>query len=63
VVAAALEHVGFVFTGIVPGGPSGDSLVLQYFNGVLVDYDAIQVEAAFTGELLEYIRAHDPHAG
>jgi anti-sigma regulatory factor (Ser/Thr protein kinase)/GNAT superfamily N-acetyltransferase len=63
VVAAALEGVGFVFTGIVPGGPSGDSLVLQYFNGVLVDYDAIQVEAAFTGELLEYIRAHDPHAG
>jgi hypothetical protein len=37
--------------------------VLQYFNGVLVDYDAIQVEAGFTRELLAYIRAHDPHAG
>jgi hypothetical protein len=62
VVAAALEDVGFVFTGLLPGGPSGDSLVLQYFNGVLVDYDAIQVEAGFTRELLAYIRAHDPHA-
>jgi hypothetical protein len=62
-VAAALEEVGFVFTGVIPGGPSGDSLMLQYFNGVLVDYDAIQVEAGSTRDLLAYIRAHDPHAG
>jgi serine/threonine-protein kinase RsbW len=63
VVAAALEKAGFVFTGLIPGGPSGDWLVLQYFNGVLVDYDAVQVEAPFSRELLAYIRAHDPHAG
>ena len=62
-VATALEDVGFVFTGLIPGGPSGDSLVLQYFNGVVVDYDAIQVEAGFTRELLAYIRGNDPHAG
>ena len=57
------EHAGFVFTGLIPGGPSGDWLVLQYFNGVVVDYDAMQVEVGFTGDLLAYIRAHDPHAG
>lgn len=62
-VARALEDAGFVFTGLIPGGPSGDWLVLQYFNGVMVDYDAIHVEAGFTGELLGYIRANDPHAG
>ncbi|MCX6373325.1 MAG: GNAT family N-acetyltransferase [Actinobacteria bacterium] len=63
VVAQALEESGFVFTGLVPGGPSGDWLVLQYFNGVMVDYDAIQVEAGFTRELLAYIRGNDPYAG
>ncbi|MBE3035249.1 MAG: GNAT family N-acetyltransferase, partial [Actinobacteria bacterium] len=40
-VTTALEAAGFVFTGLIPGGPSGDRLVLQYFNGVVVDYDAI----------------------
>ena len=63
IVATSLENAGFLFTGLIPGGPSGDWLVLQYFNGVVVDYDAIQVEAGFTGELLAYIRDHDPHAG
>jgi serine/threonine-protein kinase RsbW len=63
IVATALEKAGFVFTGLIPGGPSGDWLVLQYFNGVVVDYDAIQVEVDLTRELLAYIRAHDPHAG
>ncbi|MCX6362715.1 MAG: ATP-binding protein [Actinobacteria bacterium] len=63
VVTTALEDAGFVFTGLLPGGPSGDWLVLQYYNGVVVDYDGIKVEAEFTGSLLDYIRANDPHAG
>jgi serine/threonine-protein kinase RsbW len=63
ILVTALEQAGFVFTGLIPGGPSGDWLVLQYFNGVVVDYDAIQIEVDFTRELLAYIRAHDPHAG
>jgi hypothetical protein len=62
IVATALERVGFLFTGIIPGGTGGDVLVLQYFNGVVVDYDAIQVDAPFTRELLAYIRSNDPHA-
>ena len=60
-VAAALEDAGFLFTGILPGGRSGDWLILQYFNGVLVDYDAIQVEDEGTRELLAYIRGNDRH--
>ena len=63
IVATSLEDAGFVFTGLIPGGSSGDWLVLQYFHGVVVDYDSIQVEDGFTRELLAYIRAHDPHAG
>ena len=62
-VAAALEEDGFLFSGILPGGRSGDWLILQYFNGVLVDYDSIQVEDPFTRELLAYIRGHDPRDG
>ena len=60
-VAAALEDAGFLFTGILPGGRSGDWLILQYFNGVLVDYDAMQVEDQATCDLLAYIRANDRH--
>jgi len=62
-VAAALEDAGFIFTGVLPGGLSGDWLIMQYFNGVLVDYEAIQVEDPFTRDLLAYIRGNDPHAG
>jgi serine/threonine-protein kinase RsbW len=58
-VAPQLEKLGFLFTGILPGGRQGDWLVLQYFNGVAVDYDAISVEEPATQRLLDYIRAND----
>ncbi len=62
-VAVLLEkQMGFLFTGILPGGPDSDWLVLQHFNGVVVDYDAIQVEDQITRDLLEYIRGNDPQA-
>jgi anti-sigma regulatory factor (Ser/Thr protein kinase)/GNAT superfamily N-acetyltransferase len=61
-VAPLLEELGFLFTGILPGGPPGDWLVLQYFNGVVIDYDAIQVEEAVSRRLLDYIRANDPQS-
>ena len=60
-VADALEEAGFLFTGILPGGRSGDWLILTYFNGVLVDYDAMQVEDPATRDLLAYIRGNDRH--
>ena len=59
-VVEALEEYGFLFTGILPGGPSGDRLILQYFNGVAVNYDGMLVEREATQQLLAYIRANDP---
>lgn len=59
-VVEALEEYGFLFTGVLPGGSSGDRLILQYFNGVAVDYDGMQIEEPQTRELLAYIRANDP---
>jgi len=61
-VADNLEEAGFIFGGVLPGGPSGDWLIMQFFNGVVVDYDAVQVEDPTTAELLAYIRAGDPRA-
>ena len=58
-VAEALEDAGFLFTGILPGGRSGDWLILTYFNGVIVDYDAMQVEEPATRDLLASIRGND----
>jgi anti-sigma regulatory factor (Ser/Thr protein kinase)/GNAT superfamily N-acetyltransferase len=62
-VAENLEEAGFILSGVLPGGPSGDWLIMQFFNGVMVDYDAIQIEDPATAELLAYIRAGDPRAG
>ncbi len=61
-VAAHLEEAGFLFTGLLPGGPSGDWLIMQFFNGVTVDYGGMQVEDPFTADMLAYIRANDPLA-
>ena len=60
-VAADLEDAGFLFTGVLPGGPSGDWLIMQYFNGVMVDYESMRIESPSTADLLAYIRANDRH--
>ena len=54
------EDLGFFFAGIMPGPVSGDKLVLQYLNNVLIDYDKIQLYSDFAKELLAYIKARDP---
>ena len=54
------EDMGFFFAGIMPGPVTGDKLVLQYLNNVLMDYDKIQLYSDFAKELLAYIKAHDP---
>ena len=55
-----LEGLGFIFTGILPGVTGGDMLIMQYFNGIVVDYDGIQVYTDMARELLDYIRGLDP---
>ena len=60
--AGQLEELGFLFSGIRPGGPQKEWLLLQYFNGVLVDYDAMAVESDRSRELVAYVRGLDPDA-
>ncbi len=57
--AAYLEKESFLFTGFIPGVEGGDRLVMQYFNGIVVDYDMIRLDADQARELLDYIRSHD----
>lgn len=59
-VADYLEAQGFIFTGILPGVDSGDMLVMQYFNGIVVDYDMIRLDGEKAAQLLEYIKRNDP---
>jgi serine/threonine-protein kinase RsbW len=61
-VADMLENMGFLFTGIRPGGGVSEWAVYEFFHGVIIDYDGIQVELESTRRLLDYIRRHDPHA-
>lgn len=61
--AGLLEDLGFIFTGLLPTGAGGAQLLMQYLNGIVIDYQALQLESAFSKELLEYIRSHDPQAG
>ena len=58
-----LEELGFIFTGILPETQIGDALVMQYFNGVYIDYDQIVLVSELAQELLEYIKKNDPRSG
>lgn len=58
-----LEKLGFLFTGILPETSQGDSLVMQYFNGVHIDYTQLVLVSDVAKQLLEYIKQHDPHSG
>jgi len=60
--AQQLEDLGFLFTGVLPAGPSTDLATFQYFNGVLVDYDLMKIDSDETRELIAYVRASDPDA-
>jgi anti-sigma regulatory factor (Ser/Thr protein kinase)/GNAT superfamily N-acetyltransferase len=57
-----LENLGFLFTGILPETSLGDSLIMQYFNGVHIDYDQIVLVTDVAKQLLAYVRKNDPHA-
>lgn len=61
--AETAEELGFVFTGILPeAGPAGghaqngDAMVLQYFNGVAPDFQAMIVDSPIMRELLDHLR-------
>lgn len=57
-----LESIGFIFTGILPATSLGDALIMQYFNGVYIDYSQLVLVMDVAKQLLEYIKQHDPHA-
>lgn len=59
-VVQQLESMGFIFTGILPETKIGDTIILQYFNGVYIDYKEIVLVTDLAKELLEYIRQHNP---
>jgi len=55
------EELGFFFTGILPETGRGDCLLMQYFNGVQIDYDTLHVVSDAAKELLSYIQSGDPN--
>ena len=54
------EKLGFFFTGILPDTAGGDSIVMQHFNGIQVEYESLVIDQPKTAELLEYIKSLDP---
>jgi len=61
-IVTQLESMGYIFTGILPETSQGDSLIMQYFNGVHIDYSQIVLVTDVAKQLLEYVKQHDPHA-
>ncbi|MCF7974092.1 MAG: GNAT family N-acetyltransferase [Phycisphaerae bacterium] len=57
-----LERMGFIFTGVLPETHQGNSMIMQYFNGVYIDYDEIIIVSEVAQALLDYVRKNDPHA-
>ncbi len=62
VMVPLLESMGFIFTGILPETHMGDALIMQYFNGVYIDYSQIVLVTDVAKQLLEYVQRHDPNA-
>ena len=61
VIVPQLENLGFIFTGILPETALGDAIIMQYFNGVHIEYDLIVLVTDVAKQLLEYIKKNDPH--
>jgi anti-sigma regulatory factor (Ser/Thr protein kinase)/GNAT superfamily N-acetyltransferase len=54
------ETLGFFFTGLLPETGQGDALVMQYMNGIQIEYNKLVIERAATRELLDYVARQDP---
>jgi hypothetical protein len=54
--------MGFRFSGVLPETRHGNAMIMQYFNGVHINYDEIVIVSDTAKELLDYMRAQDPHA-
>jgi hypothetical protein len=52
--------MGFIFTGILPQTAMGETLIMQYFNGVHIEYDELVIISDVARELLDYIKSNDP---
>ena len=59
VVVPQLESMGFIFTGILPETDMGDAMIMQYFNGIYIDYSQIVLVSDVAKQLLEYVNQHD----
>lgn len=57
-----LERMGFLVTGVLPGGSRADWLLLQFHKGIAVDYEGMVVDADDSRALLAVVRAGDPGA-
>ena len=55
------EKLGFFFSGILPGTSNGETLILQYLNNVLIDYEQIKLDSEMRHDILTYIRREDPN--
>lgn len=60
VLTKEFEAMGFFYSGIFPRPISGDQLILQYLNNILIDYSKLQVYSDFAKSLLSYIQERDP---
>lgn len=57
-----LERLGFLVTGVVPGGQDADWLLLQSHPGIAVDYDGMVVDSEESRALLAVVREGDRRA-
>jgi serine/threonine-protein kinase RsbW len=55
------EAMEFFFSGILPMSCVGDSLILQYLNDVVIDYDKIVLYTDLAKEIRDYVKSHDPY--
>ncbi len=62
-VTEEFEELGFFFGGILPGASGRETLMLQYLNNVVIDYEQIKVYSELGRATLDYVKEHDPSHG
>ncbi len=56
IMCSEFEKMGFFFAGIMPGSNHGDTLILQYLNNHVIDFDYIALACDDAQQILEYIK-------
>ncbi len=59
--APEFEEMGFFIAGIKPGSDHSDTIIFQYLNNFVIDYDLLKFSSDESKEIMKWVRKNDPN--